>query len=180
MKPGNIQLIETLIILGVYIALYFVFKTLVNNYLKKTTLQRGRRKMTIRSLQLFTTITALIFLTGVWGFKQNEIALFASTILTALGIAFFAQWSLLSNITSSILIFFNHPVKIGSTVKVLHKDFQYEGEVTDLNYFFIHLKTKKNEIITIPNSHFLSVPFSITEQDSENSVNPQSSSTSSS
>jgi len=63
--------------------------------------------MAIRSVQLFTTVTAIILLTGVWGFKQNEIALFASTILTAIGIgiAFFAQWSLLSNITSSILFF---------------------------------------------------------------------------
>ncbi len=61
--------------------------------------------MAIRSVQLFTTVTAIILLTGVWGFKQNEIALFASTILTAIGIAFFSQWSLLSNITSSILFF---------------------------------------------------------------------------
>ncbi len=61
--------------------------------------------MAIRSVQLFTTVTAIILLTGVWGFKQNEIALFASTILTAIGIAFFSQWSLLSNITYSILFF---------------------------------------------------------------------------
>ncbi len=61
--------------------------------------------MAIRSVQLFTTVTTIILLTGVWGFKQNENALFANTILTAIGIAFFSQWSLLSNITSSILFF---------------------------------------------------------------------------
>ena len=127
--------------------------------------------MAIKSVQLFTTITAIIFLTGVWGFKQNEIALFASTILTALGIAFFAQWSLLSNITSSILIFFNHPIRIGNTIKVLHKDYQYEGEVTDLNYFFVYLKTKDNEIITVPNSHFFSQSYSICEHNETNKQN---------
>ena len=164
METFKIQIIETFIVIGVYILLYFVFKTVINNFLKKTHLERGRRKMTIRSIQLFTTLTAIIFLTGVWGIKQNEIAVFASTLLTALGIAFFAQWSLLSNITSSILIFFNHPIKIGSYIRVLHKDFLYEGEVTDLNYFFVHLKTKNNEIITIPNSHFFDRSFSITEQ----------------
>ncbi len=120
--------------------------------------------MAIRAVQLFTTITAIILLTGVWGFKQNEIALFASTILTALGIAFFAKWSLLANITSSVLIFFNHPVKLGDYVKVLHKDYHYEGEVTEMNYFFVHLKTNDNEIITIPNSHFFEKSFSVTEK----------------
>lgn len=123
----------------------------------------------IRAVQLFTTITAIILLTGIWGFRQNEIALFASTILTALGIAFFAQWSLLSNITSSILIFFNHPVKLGDYIKVLHKDYHYEGEVTEMNYFFVHIKTSNNEIITIPNSHFFERSFSV--KDNEKKTN---------
>lgn len=113
-------------------------------------------------------MTAIILLTGVWGFQQNEIALFASTILTALGIAFFAQWSLLANITSSILIFFNHPVKLGDYVKVLHKDYHYEGEVTEMNYFFVHIKTDDNEIITIPNSHFFERSFSVSEKGQKN------------
>jgi small-conductance mechanosensitive channel len=120
--------------------------------------------MAIRAVQLFNTITAIILLTGVWGFKQNEIALFASTILTALGMAFFARWSLLSNITSSILVFFNHPVKLGDYIKILHKDYHYEGEVTELNYFFVHIKTNENEIITIPNSHFFEKSFSVSDK----------------
>ncbi len=161
MKVFNIQIIETIIILACYIILYFIFKTFINNFLKTTRLERSRRKMAIRAVQLFTTMTAIILLTGVWGFKQNEIALFASTILTALGIAFFAQWSLLANITSSILIFFNHPLKLGDYVKVLHKDYHYEGEVSEMNYFFVHLKTNDNEIITIPNSHFFEKSFSV-------------------
>jgi small-conductance mechanosensitive channel len=163
MEPYKIQILETLLILTIYVILYLVFKIIINNFLKKTRLERDRRKMAIRTVQLFTTITAIIFLTGVWGFKQNDIALFASSILTALGIAFFAQWSLLSNITSSILIFFNHPVKSGSYIKVLHKDFNYEGEVIEMNYFFVHLKTKDNEVVTIPNSHFFDRSYSVIE-----------------
>lgn len=163
MSIFKIEIIETLIILGGYISLYFIFKTVINNFLKKTRLERGRRKMAIRTVQLFMTITMVILLTGVWGFKQSEIALFASTILTALGVAFFAKWSLLSNISSSILIFFNHPVKLGDFVKVLHKDYHYEGEVIELNYFFVHLKTQENAIVTVPNSHFFDKSFAISD-----------------
>ncbi len=163
MKAFNLQMIETIIILTGYLVMYFIFKIGINNFLKKTQLERSRRKMAIRAVQLFTTMTAIVLLTGVWGFKQNEIALFASTILTALGIAFFAQWSLLSNITSSILIFFNHPLKMGDHVKVLHKDYHYEGKVTEMDYFFVHLTTANNEIITVPNSHFFDKSFSVSE-----------------
>jgi small-conductance mechanosensitive channel len=86
------------------------------------------------------------------------------TILTALGIAFFAQWSLLSNITSSLLLFFNHPVKIGDTIKVLDKEYPFEGEVSDLTYFFVHIKTENGEIITVPNSLLLQKSVSVIER----------------
>jgi small-conductance mechanosensitive channel len=164
MEPYKIQIFETLLVVFAYIILYFIVQSVVNSVLKRTQVERGRRKMTIRAVQVFTTIAAIILLVGVWGIKQSEIALFASTILTALGIAFFAQWSLLSNITSSILIFFNHPVKLGDYVKVLHKDYQFEGVVTEMNYFFIHLKTDDNEIVTVPNSHFFDRSFSIMDK----------------
>ena len=145
-------MLESLVILLVYAVLIFSISKGINQYLKKTPLQRARRKFIIKGLTLFVTITALVFLAGVWGFKQHEIAAFASTILTALGIAFFAQWSLLSNITSSLILFFNHPLKLGDTIRVMDKDCPFEGEVTELTYFFVHLKTDGGEIITIPNS----------------------------
>lgn len=167
MESLEIQILETILILVAYVLLYFLFKTIINNFLKKTRLERGRRKMAIRTVQLFTTMTAIILLTGVWGFKQNEIAIFASSILTALGVAFFAQWSLLSNISASILIFFNHPVKLGDVIKVLDKDCPYTGEVIELNYFFVHLRTAEHEIITIPNAHFFSKSFSVIDSHAE-------------
>jgi small-conductance mechanosensitive channel len=102
-----------------------------------------------------------VLLAAIWGLDQDQIAVFVGTILTALGIAFFAQWSLLSNITSSLLLLFNHPIKIGDTIKVLDKDFPFEGEVSDLTYLFVHLKTKDGELITIPNSLLLQKSISI-------------------
>ena len=161
MNEQNIQILETLVIIVLYIIAFFLTKTIISNVLKNAQLQRARRKIIIKAVHLFTSIAGLILLAGVWGLKQNEIAVFASTILTALGIAFFAQWSLLSNVTSSILLFFNHPVKLGDTIKVLDKDCPFEGEVTELTYFFVHLKTQNGEIITVPNSRLIEKPISI-------------------
>ena len=49
---------------------------------------------------------------------------FLGSVLTVVGVAFFAQWSLLSNITSSIIIFFNHPVKLNDSIVILEgKDY---------------------------------------------------------
>ena len=164
METYKIQITETIIILVGYILTHFITRVFVNNSLKQTHLQRGRRKMIIKAVHLLSFLTAVILLSAVWGLKQSEIAVFVGTILTALGIAFFAQWSLLSNITSSLLLFFNHPLKIGDSIKVLDKDYPFEGEVYDLTYFFVHLKTEDGENITIPNSLLLQKPISIIEK----------------
>jgi small-conductance mechanosensitive channel len=149
-----------------YIITHYTTKIFVNNSLKHTNLQRGRRKMIIKAVQLLSFLTAIVLLSAIWGLKQNEIAVYVGTILTAIGIAFFAQWSLLSNVTSSLLLFFNHPVKIGDKIKVLDKDCPFEGEVTDLTYFFIHVKTDEGEITTIPNSVLLQKSVSVIDKDS--------------
>jgi small-conductance mechanosensitive channel len=161
MHEYKTQILETLVIFVLYITTYFITKIVINNALKNTHLQRGRRKTIVKAVQLITSITALILIAAVWGLKQNQIAVFASTIITALGIAFFAQWSLLSNITSSILLFFNHPVKLGDNISVMDKDNPFEGEVIELTYFFVHLKTKTGEIVTVPNSILMVKPVSI-------------------
>jgi small-conductance mechanosensitive channel len=173
MEPYKIQIIETVLVIAGYIITHYATKILVNNSLKQIQLQRGRRKMIIKAVHLLWFMAASILLAAIWGLKQNEIAVFVGTILTALGIAFFAQWSLLSNVTSSLLLFFNHPVKIGDTIKVLDKDYPFEGEVTDLTYFFIHLKSDDGEIITIPNSLILQKSVSVSEKNNPSKSNTE-------
>lgn len=172
METYKIQIIETIVVLAGYIIIHYITKIFVNNSLKQTHLQRGRRKMIIKAVHLLSFLTAIILLSAIWGLKQNEIAVFVGTILTALGIAFFAQWSLLSNITSSLLLFFNHPVKIGDTIKVLDKDYPFEGEVSNLTYFFVHLKAESGEIITIPNSLLLQKSVSVIEKNNTSKSMP--------
>lgn len=164
MENYKIQIIETIVVILGYFTAYYTTKIFINNSLKQTHLQRGRRKMIIKAVHLVSFLAASIFLSAIWGLKQNEIAVFVGTLLTALGIAFFAQWSLLSNITSSLLLFFNHSVKIVDTLKVLDKEYPFEGEVTDLTYFFVHLESANGEIITIPNSLLLQKSVSVVEK----------------
>ncbi|MBK8853894.1 MAG: mechanosensitive ion channel [Saprospiraceae bacterium] len=167
MDTNDIRILESIIVLVVYVIAFLVTTTVINNTLKKAQLQRERRKMIVRVIHLFILIGVMVIIAGIWGLEQNEIAAFASTLLTALGIAFFASWSLLSNITSSIILFFNHPMKSGDTLRVMDKDYPVEGEIIDLTYFFVHVRLKSGEVVTIPNSMILQKSISIIEKESE-------------
>ncbi len=96
-----------------------------------------------------------IFIFSVWGIKQSELYLFLASVLTVIGIALFAQWSHLSNITAGIIIFFNPSVKLDDTVAIIDKDYEVEGRISDIGLFFIKLKTKEGEEINLPNNIFL-------------------------
>jgi len=67
----------------------------------------------------------------------------------------FAQWSILSNITSGIILFFFFPFRIGDIIQVHDKDFPIKAEIEDIKAFHIYLKTDKGERITYPNNLLL-------------------------
>ena len=115
----------------------------------------GRVKITnnVFVVLLFLLLTAILMI--IWGVDQSQLLLFISTTLTILGVAFFAQWSIISNITSTIIIFFNHPIKLGDNLTVLDEDYQIEGKLSDIGIFFITIKTKENKKITIPSNVFM-------------------------
>lgn len=168
MEVYKIQFAETLIVIIGYFVTVYVIRTVINNSLKHLHLQRSRRKILIKTINLFAFLIVVLLLLGIWGMKRSEIAVFAGTILTAFGIAFFAQWSLLTNITSALLLFFNHPMKIGDRIRIAEKDNQVEGEITDLTYFFMHVKTDDGELITIPNSLVFQKTISILSNEMKN------------
>lgn len=161
METHILKSIETVIVFVVFIVLHIATRRGINIMLKKFHFSLQRRKLTLRMINLMLTITSIVFIAAIWGVKQTDIVVFISSIMAILGIAFVAQWSLLSNITAGLILFFNHPLKIGHHIKILEKDFIIEGTVNDITFFFIHIKTENNEKITISNTVILQKTISI-------------------
>ena len=91
----------------------------------------------------------------IWGVDFKNLGLVMSSVFAVIGVAFFAQWSILSNITSGIIMFFTFPYKIGDYVVIHDKEFDYEGIIEDIKAFQIILRNKNNNIIAYPNSMLL-------------------------
>ena len=155
MEEYKIKIIETIIVILVFLITKLITKRVIKKVGIRFKYQTGRIKITNRivGVLLLTLMTA--FLMIIWGVDQSELLLFLSTVLTILGVAFFAQWSIISNITSTLIIFFNHPIKIGDSLTIMDKDYQIEGKLSDIGIFFIVIKTKENKKITIPSNVFM-------------------------
>lgn len=168
MNIQTIKFIQTAIVILLLIAAHIFTRSVVKRFLKKFRFTSQRRKLTIRIANLLLSITAIVFISAIWGVKQSQMAVFISSLMAVLGIAFVAQWSLLSNITAGLILFFNHPLKIGDHIKVIEKDFIIEGTINDITFFFVHIKTADKEKISIANNIFLQKNISIVLQKEEN------------
>jgi small-conductance mechanosensitive channel len=161
MEAYKSQIILSSIVLVSLLIVRFITTHSINKALKKFHFSLQRRRITIKVLNLFLAIGAFVALFAIWGIEKEKILLFVSSVLTILGIAFFAQWSLLSNITAGLILYFNHPMKLGDNIKVLEKDFIIEGIIDDITFFFVHINTLNGEEVTIPNSIILQKNISV-------------------
>ena len=82
MEKYQIQIIETLILLVVFVAIQYFNNHQINNTLKQFQFQRNRRKVTVKAINLFMALTGVIILTGIWGLQQREMLLFVTSLLT--------------------------------------------------------------------------------------------------
>jgi len=155
MEDYELRIIETLIAIGLCFVSLKIMQNIINRIGSKFAYHKTRVKIVRK---IFLLIFSLIFVGVVlfiWGIKPGQLATYIASLLTVLGVAFFAQWSILSNITSTLIIFFNHEVHIGDTIQILDKEFQIEGKVYDVGMFFSIIKTAENEFISIPNNVFI-------------------------
>ena len=158
------EIIATGVILILIIILRLIIARLVRRYAKSSANIEYRTNLVIKYIHLLINILATIALIVIWGVKTDDIFLTLSSIATVVGVAMFAQWSILSNITSGIILFFSFPFKIGDVIKVHDRDFPIEAEIIDINAFHTLLQTKNGELITYPNNLLLQKGISIIKQ----------------
>jgi len=151
----ELKILQTIITILLFFLIRIFTIKIINRTVTKNLLQKTRGKIIKKFFQIILVLIALIFILTFWGVNQSELFMFMASVLTVIGIALFAQWSHLSNITSGIIIFFNHSVKLDDTISIIDKDFDIEGRISDIGLFFVKLKTNKGEEISLPNNIFL-------------------------
>ena len=74
-------------------------------------------------------------------------------------------WSILSNITSGVIMFFSFPYKVGDKIKIHDKDFPIEAIIEDIRAFQLHLRQDNGDLVTYPNNLMLQKAVTLIEKD---------------
>ena len=159
------QIITTIaILLGLWI-LQFIMKKAAQKVGHRSEIHITRTRLMFKYINILVTIIAIFLLSLTWGYNAQEIALIFSSLFAIIGVAMFAIWSILSNITAGIILFFSFPYKIGSRIKIHDKDLPVEAVIEDIKAFHLHLRTMEGELITYPNNLILQKAVSLIEKE---------------
>ena len=149
------QIVATAIGLLVFTALRYLVNSIIEKFGKRAGFAVTRTHLVKKYIDYFIYMLAILTIVSIWGIKTEQLFLFITSVLTVIGVAFFAQWSILSNITAGIIVFFSSPFKIGDTIRILDKDFPIEAKIVDIKSFYTLLKTAEGQEITLPNNLLL-------------------------
>ncbi|NAX46773.1 mechanosensitive ion channel [Photobacterium halotolerans] len=156
------RLAYNLFIILVFLIVYTIAKRVINLWLTRL----GKTKMVSEARVLFisrvlsSVVFFVLFSVAVisLGLGYSDISLFFSSAFAVLGVALFAQWSMLSNVTASVLIFFVFPYRIGDRVKVVDKDDDISGVIKDITMFHVIIERTDGSLVTYPNNIILQKP----------------------
>jgi len=155
------EVIRTITTIVVFMLLNFIITKLTKRYAKASHLSEHRTNLIGKYIDYAMFVLFVIAMVAVWGLDADGLFGFIGGTLAVIGVAFFAQWSILSNITSGIIMFFTFPFRIGDVIRVHDKDFPIEAQIEDIKAFHTILRTRDGEIITYPNSLLLQKGVSI-------------------
>lgn len=173
MSQAELSLIQTpqgkIIVSLIVLVSLLILRAIINVAIAKVARKNGINEARIRLMQRYVTVAlfliVLLIEASIFGTNLNDLALIFSSVFAVLGVGLFAIWSILSNITSGIIMFFNFPYKVGDKIEIHDKDFPIMAIIEDIRAFQIHLRLENGDLVTYPNNLMLQKAVTLIKKD---------------
>lgn len=158
------EFIETGILLLFLLITRFILTTLITKISRKNGMNLARIHLINRYVSVTLFLIGLIIISFIFGKEAHDLIVLFSSVFAVIGIGLFAIWSILSNITSGIIMFFSFPYKVGDKIQIHDKDFPIEGIIEDIRAFQLHLRLENGDLVTYPNNLMLQRAVTLVEK----------------
>ncbi len=153
------ELIVSLCIVLVYFISNKVARRLVRRHGAKNLFDKSRMLYVMKVIGLANLIVFAVLLGFTWGITLSGLSFYFASVFTIVGVALFANWSILSNLTASVILFFFFPYKIGTRIRIQDGDNSVEGLILDITMFYIKIETTEGKVVSYPNNLAIQKPF---------------------
>jgi MscS family membrane protein len=167
-QATNLQIVVSIGLIVIWLITRRISSSLIRRYGNRHTLEEVRVLYIIKLINFGQTLLFLILISIVWNVSFQGLSVYFASLFAVIGVAFFASWSILSNVTASLILFFFFPYKLGSRVKILDGSEQVAGRVLDISLFSLSIEMDNGEVIFYPNNLAIQKPIIQLEDDSKN------------
>jgi small-conductance mechanosensitive channel len=158
-----------LISTAILFVLVFTIRKIIVLSVKRIGRKSGTSEVRAILIGRYITVTliAIAFLIEAFilGADTSDITLVFSSVFAVIGIALFAIWSILSNVTSGVIMFFSFPYKVGDKIRIHDNDFPVEAVIEDIRAFQLYLRTDNGDLVTYPNNLILQKAVTLVKKD---------------
>lgn len=159
------QIIYTIAIAFLLVFFQLILRATAQRVGKRTGINITRTKLMFKYINILVLIVAFFLFSFAWGMGLAELSIIFSSTFAVIGVALFAIWSILSNVTSGIIMFFSFPYRIGDKIKIHDKDMPIEAVIEDIRAFHLHLRNDEGELTTYPNNLILQKAVTLLKKD---------------
>ena len=164
------QLIITVALVVLYIVLDRIGAPRFEESADRGEFKAGAATKAIRIARAVTGLFGALILMIVWGVDFGAVLIVGTTTITLLGVALFANWSILSNITAYFVLLLHPKFLRGTFIRVIDADNYVEGYVSNITLFNVELRTEDGETVLYPNNLLLGRVAQINPKDRLRSV----------
>lgn len=148
----SLQIALTFLMLLLYMGIVKISARFIKRFGKRQGISMARVVYTIKYFRFVLFVFMLLFVGVIWDISFEGLSVYFLSFFTVAGVALFAAWSILSNVTSAIILFFYFPYRIGDRVRIVDGDNSIEGILFDLNMFSMIIKNDEGHKVTYPNN----------------------------
>src|SRR5210317_1334836 len=161
------EIVGTVLALAILTTTRFISIQAIRKVGRISDLNDVRTRLIIKYVAIGHVLLMVAALLLIWGVNFRELGLIISSVFAVIGVALFASWSILSNVTAGVILFFSFPYKIGDRIRIWDKEFEGDSEfvIEDIRAYHVHLRKDNGELITYPNNLFLQKAVSLLGMD---------------
>ena len=149
----------TLILLLLFLISKSIIRRIISRHAAKNNLVHTRELYIRKLINVMLVLLLITSIGAIWEVSFQGLSLYFASIFTVIGVALFATWSILSNLTASLILFFFFPYRIGGKVKIIDGDNSVEGKIIDITLFYIKVETTDGKNVAYPNNLAIQKPI---------------------
>jgi small-conductance mechanosensitive channel len=154
--------------IAVLAAVYAVTSLLVTWLTVRVGRARGhdgdRIRAMLGAIRVFKTALFLLLALLIIGVEISMIHAYVGSFLTVVGVACFATWSVLSNVTAGVILFWTKDLHAGDRIRIGTGEHAIDGRIVEFRLWTMALRRDDGCMILVPNNRCFQEPVTVLEK----------------